>query len=250
MISKIFHGKTVRLRFILSLIVAPFLLFISLQSSFAQSELVKNLKQGKDQFVVVFGTSLSSGSHGASWMQVVADHFNKKYGTHLKYCLAGKGGMWSTWGVQNLEDSVISKNPNVVIMEFGINDAFEKYKTSPSVAKLNLEYMINRIRLQNPSCEIILQVMNMPIGKSSGFRPNLIAYYDMYRKVAKSEKLLLIDHYPNWQKILDKGEVEFLRYVPDGIHPNSESGRQIIAPLIINWLEGGKISRSGKNSLI
>ena len=51
----------------------------------AQTQLVKNLKDGKDQLVVVYGTSLSSGGHGKSWMQPVADYFNNKYGNHLKY---------------------------------------------------------------------------------------------------------------------------------------------------------------------
>lgn len=220
------------------------------QGLYAQTKLIKKLKNGEDQLIVVYGTSLSSGDNGKSWMGEVADHFNRKYGSHLKYRLAGKGGMWSTWGVHNLEDSVISRTPDVVIIEFGINDAFEKYKTTPELAKLNLEYMIDRIQMYNSNCEIVLQVMNMPIGKSAGFRPNLKAYYDMYRDVAKKRKLLLIDHYPNWQKILDRGEVEFLKHVPDGIHPNSKSGREIIAPFIINRLEGGKISRSEKNSLI
>lgn len=243
MLSKIIRDKIVSLRFILNILIIVFF-FSAGQSLYAQSQLVKNLKDGKDQLVVVYGTSLSSGDHGRSWMQEVADFLNKKYGSHLKYCLSGKGGMWSTWGVQNLEDSVISKNPDVVFIEFGINDAFEKYKTSETVAQLNLEYMIDRIRLQNPSCEIILQVMNMPIGKSAGFRPNLNAYYDMYRKVAKEKKLLLIDHYPDWQKILNQGEHIFLTHVPDGIHPNEESGRNIIAPLIIDCLEGGNVPKS------
>ena len=249
MLSKINHAKIAGSKFILTALVIAFPC-VTGQALYAQTQLTKKLKNGEDQLVLIYGTSLSSGDNGKTWMGEVADHFNRKYGSHLKYRLAGKGGMWSTWGVQNLEDSVISRSPDAVIIEFGINDAFEKYKTSPSVAQLNLEYMINRIRLQNPSCEIILQVMNMPIGKSAGFRPNLKAYYDIYREVAKKRKLLLIDHYPNWQKILDRGEVEFLKHVPDGIHPNSESGREIIAPFIINRLEGVKISRSEKNSLI
>lgn len=214
-------------------------LFISLSGT-AQSQLVKNLQEGKDQTVVVYGTSLSSGGHGKAWMQAVADYFNDKYGGHLDYYLAGKGGMWSTWGIQHLEDSVITKKPDAVIIEFGINDAFYKYETSPELAQLNLEYMIDRIQLAYPNCEIILQVMNMPIRKSAGYRPNLTAYYNVYRKVAKKRKLLLIDHYPNWQEILDKGETEFLKHVPDGIHPNDASGREIIAPFIINQLENTK----------
>lgn len=214
-------------------------LFISLCGT-AQSQLVKNLQEGKDQTVVVYGTSLSSGGHGKAWMQTVADYFNDKYGDLLNYYLAGKGGMWSTWGIQHLEDSVITKKPDAVIIEFGINDAFFKYETSPELAQLNLEYMVDRIQLAYPNCEIILQVMNMPIRKSAGYRPNLTAYYNMYRKVAKKRKLLLIDHYPNWQEILDKGETEFLKHVPDGIHPNDASGREIIAPFIIDQLENTK----------
>lgn len=240
MIYEIKHKGTLSRDFRLIVLIITMTFFVD-QSLFAQSQLVQNITNGKNQLVVVYGTSLSSDDCGKSWMEEVTNYLNNKYGNHLKYCIAGKGGMWSTWGVQNLEDSVISKNPDAVIIEFGINDAFEKYKTSPFVAKLNLEYMINRIRLQNPSCEIILQVMNMPIGKSAGFRPNLDSYYAMYRKVAKKKKTLLIDHYPNWQKILDMGEDEFLKYVPDGIHPNSESGREIIAPLIIECLEGKNI---------
>lgn len=207
-------------------------------STFSQSQLVRNLAAGKNQTVVVYGTSLSSGGYGQAWMGAVARQLNEKYGNHLKYCLTGKGGMWSTWAVQHLEDSVIQKQPDVVIIEFGINDAFLNYHTSPDLARLNLEFMISRIQMNRPSCEIILQVMNMPIGKSAGFRPNITAYYDMYRKVARKRKLLLIDHYPNWKIILSQGETEFLKHVPDGIHPNKESCIKIIAPEINKRLEG------------
>ena len=50
-------------------------------------------------------------------------------------------------------------------------------------------------------------------------RPNINAYYQMYRDVAKERKLLLIDHHPNWIKILESDKELFDRYVPDGIHP-------------------------------
>lgn len=209
----------------------------ALQPALSQTQIVKALKEGKNQTVVVYGTSLSSGKHGHAWMGEVARHLDQKYQGHLQYSLSGKGGMWSTWGVQHLEDSVIAKKPDAVIIEFGINDAFLKYNTSPKLAQLNLEYMINRIRLYNPECEIILQVMNMPVGKSAGYRPDLNKYYDMYRAVAKEKKLLLIDHYHRWEKILSKGEKEFLEKVPDGIHPSDKSGREIIAPFVLLKLE-------------
>lgn len=202
--------------------------------SFGQSGLVSQLEKGIRQDIVVYGTSLSSGGNGHAWMQPVAAHLGKLYGDSLiSYTLAGKGGMWSSWGVKNLEDSVIAKKPDAVFIEFGINDAFIDYHTPVSVARLNLEYMIDRIRLNDESCAIILQVMNMPIGKSAALRPNLNDYYDMYRSVAAEKGIMLIDHYPNWLKILAKGEEYFRKYVPDGIHPNKMAGGKIIAPQVI-----------------
>jgi acyl-CoA thioesterase-1 len=212
-------------------------MLIFIQPVYAQTELIKNLEAGRDQTVVIYGTSLSSGGNGRAWMGEVARQLNGKYGKHLDYYLSGKGGMWSTWGVQHLEDSVIHKEPDVVIIEFAINDAFYKYNTSVEVARLNLEYMIDRIHLSDESCEIILQVMNMPVGKSAQYRPELDRYYNMYREVARERGLLLIDHFENWQRILNQGKDVFLKYVPDGIHPSNESGKTIIAPFILEMLE-------------
>lgn len=206
-------------------------------SAFCQSRLIEQLKNGKPQHIVVYGTSLSSGGTGNVWMRVVSAAIQKQFGDGLiRYTLAGKGGMWSTWGVKNFEDSVIAKKPDAVFIEFGMNDAFQEYDTSVDLAKLNLTYMIDRIRLYSDSCDIFLQVMNMPISKSAGYRPHLDAYYAMYRETAKEKKVILIDHYPNWLAILDKGEDIFRQYVPDGLHPNKKGGEEIIAPKILEVL--------------
>lgn len=210
--------------------------FVSI--GFSQPNFVKNLSQGISQHVVVYGTSLSSGGHGRDWMDGVKAHMDSIFGADLlSYSLAGHGGKWSVWGVKNFEDSVIAKKPDAVLIEFGINDAFLEYNTSVSLAKLNLEYMIDRIRLYNNSCDIILQVMNMAIGKSASYRPHLEQYYTMYRQTAREKKVLLIDHFPNWQKMLERGEPFFLTYVPDGIHPNALGARKVIVPEIIKCLE-------------
>ncbi|MDB5087651.1 MAG: GDSL-like Lipase/Acylhydrolase family protein [Mucilaginibacter sp.] len=206
---------------------------------FAQSQLVKNLRKGKHQVLVVYGTSLTAGDGGRAWVDSVGTGLNKKYGGNLTVLNTAKSAMWSGWGVQNLEDSVISKKPDAVMIEFGINDAFLNYKTSPALARLNLIYMIDRIKLYNPACEVILQVMDIPINVHAEARPNLTAYYEMYRQVAVDRRLLLIDHYPHWQRILDQGKDLYLKYVPDGIHPSPESAKSIIAPYVLKRLEEG-----------
>lgn len=205
----------------------------------AQTRLVMNLKAGKPQVLVVYGTSLSAGTGGVAWVDSVNCYFNNKYDGKLRVINSGKSAMWSAWGVQHLEDSVVNKQPDAVLMEFSMNDAFLSYHTSVELAELNLNYIIDRLKIANPKCEVILQVMNIPIREHAKARPDLNAYYAMYRRVASKRKLLLIDHFEDWNNILKAGEQEYLKYVPDGIHPDVGSARKIIAPLVIKKLESG-----------
>ncbi|MCC8426851.1 SGNH/GDSL hydrolase family protein [Mucilaginibacter sp. UR6-11] len=220
--------------------VAILLTILQANLALAQSKLVKNLAAGKPQTLVAYGTSLTAAAGGHAWVDSVNRALNKKYSGLLKTVNAAKSGMWSTWGVQNLEDSVIRKNPDAVLIEFSMNDAFLSYKTSVELARLNLNYMIDRLKLYNPDCEVILQTMNIALNVHATARPDLLKYYQMYRDVAKARGLLLIDHYPHWQELLAKGKDAYLSEVPDGIHPGIEASKNIIAPYVIKLLEGRK----------
>lgn len=206
----------------------------------AQSQLIKNLSQGKHQTLVLYGTSLTAAEGGKAWADSITQALNDRFHGLLTTINSAKSAMWSTWGVQNLEDLVIAKKPDAVMIEFGMNDAFLPYHTSVAVARLNLNYMIDRIQLENPDCEVILQVMNIPTQGHLQQRPKIDDYYQMYRKVAKKRKLLLIDHYPHWKALLDQGLDNYLKYVPDGIHPGPQSARSIIATYILQRLDEGR----------
>lgn len=219
--------------------IAVFVIAIlTFSTTFAQSKLVKNLALGKPQVLVTYGTSLTAAVGGKAWVFSVDSALNKKYNGLLKTVNSAKSAMWSTWGVQHLEDSVIKKHPDAVLIEFGMNDAFTAYNTSVEVAKLNLNYMIDRIKLDNPDCEVILQTMDIALDGHGTARPDLLKYYQLYRDVAKKRHLLLIDHYPHWKELLDKGKDAYLKAVPDGLHPGVEASKSMIAPYVVARLEG------------
>jgi hypothetical protein len=108
--------------------------------------------------------------------------------------------------------------------------------------------MIERILKSNFDCEIVLMVMNPPIRVSLERRPKIKDYYQMYRDVARDRKLLLIDHYPNWEKILNKEPNLFKKYVPDGIHPTTEGCKMVVTPEIVRSLgiKAGQMNASDK----
>lgn len=218
-----------------------FLLFTILfcsMDAYSQSQLIRNLDKGKSQRIVVYGTSLSARPDG--WPAMLSDSLNAEYPGKVEVINSAKGAMWSTWGVENLQKRVLDKQPDAVLIEFGMNDAYLPYRTSLKASRLNLEYMIDRIKEMYPTCEIILQVMNMPIREHKEQRPLVDDYYDMYRKVARKRKLLLIDHYEYWLPILEKGEQEFLKWAPDGIHPEEPAWQTYTVPYILKSLKKGR----------
>lgn len=198
-----------------------------------KSKLVSNLESEKQQTVITYGTSLTAGG---AWVNQLQQALNHSYPGKAKVINSGKGAMWSQWGVDNLEKRVIEKEPDTVLIEFAINDAYLPYKTSVRQARSNLENMIERVRKANSKCEIVLMVMNPPVGVHLKRRPKIKEYYQMYRDVAKDRKLLLIDHYPKWESILNEDADLFKKYVPDGIHPGAEGCKAVITPNITKAL--------------
>jgi len=209
----------------------------------APTKLAANLAAGKKQTIITYGTSLTAGG---AWVAQLAQALKVRYGEQAPVINSGRGAMWSKWGVDNLDQRVIQKSPDAVIVEFAINDAFLAYKTSVADARANLENMIDRILKARPDCQIILMTMNPPIGVHLERRPRIEEYYQMYRDVAATRKLHLIDHYPAWKAILDNDAARFKKLVPDGIHPNPAGCSEVITPAIWQSVFGGDLPQPKK----
>jgi lysophospholipase L1-like esterase len=191
-------------------------------------QLIQNLEAGEMQTVVTYGTSLTKVG---TWPDQLREVLEQKYPGQVDLINSGKGGSTSVWGGDNFDNKVISKKPDAMFIEFAINDSVGQRMT---VAKSrgNLEGMIDRLLAVQPKCEIILMTMNPAVDIHGLRRPNVAAYYQMYRDVAKDRDFLLIDHYPNWKKVLDEDPARFLRYSPDGIHPVREGTLEVVMPEI------------------
>ena len=197
------------------------------------SQLIDNLNQGKPQTIVTYGTSLTEGG---AWVGQLRNTLETQYPDLVNFINSGKAGMWSTWGVDNLDRLVIDKRPDTIFIEFAINDAHVANQVSLAQSRANLKNMIARIRSANQYAEIILMTMNPPVGESLERRPHLQEYYQMVREVAKEMKLRLIDHDRHWQSLLENDRELFDQYVPDGLHPGSTGCQQVITPEILKSL--------------
>ena len=201
----------------------------------------KNLQTGKKQTVVVYGTSLSING---AWANSVKEYFDKEFPGQVTFANAAQAGMHSNWGVENLQKRVLTRQPDLVFIEFSANDAATKHKISREKSEANLDQMVKALRQQNPQVDIILQTMNPAWDSTTNTakkygtdRPDLESYYDVYRSYAQKNHLPLADHYPNWDKIKKDDPQRFEKDVADGIHPQSEPSLAVTWPTIRELLE-------------
>ncbi len=197
---------------------------------------VGKLEKGTPQRIVLYGTSLTAEG---PWVGQLRKTVDGKYPGLATWINNGGSGKASDWGLKNLKAKVIDQKPDVVFIEFSMNDAAPKLKVSREQARENLFKMVARIRGAQPHCEIILQLMNpadVDVGGKFSPRPDLRLYQNDYRDFAAANGLLCIDHFPAFQSQLDKGSDAYRLYVPDGVHPNAQGCESFLIPTLLKNL--------------
>lgn len=202
------------------------------------------LAAGQPRVVVTYGTSLT---HKGAWVGELSTWLSSEFPGLVTFHNAARSGMTSDWGVANLSARVLAHKPDLVFIEFSANDAATKNNISQEKSRANLDAMIRALREQNPAVEIILQTMNpawdspkTPDKKYGSERPELAAYYAVYRDYARDHSLPLVDNYPVWKRHLDENPSSFQRAVSDGIHPHSGPSKSITWPAVKSLLEAAR----------
>jgi acyl-CoA thioesterase I len=176
--------------------------------------------------VVALGTSLTETG---GWLEPLGRVAAERWGRPLTVLNFGKSGANSLWGVGQVE-RIIATRPDVVLIEFSVNDASWLKGVSLSQSRRNTEEIVARIRGELPRTKIYLMTMNPVYGLRRWIRPRLKAYYDLYGELAKGLGVGQIDNRPAWSRLT---RAQLTRAVPDGSHPIPEMTVQLVVPTIV-----------------
>ncbi|GAB3254210.1 hypothetical protein GCM10027347_14490 [Larkinella harenae] len=136
--------------------------------------------------------------------------------------------------LDRFESDVLARQPDLVIIGFGINDAHidNGGTTGPSRIPLekyrqNLSFMIEA--LQKQGSKLILTVPN-PLGKKYPDYQNerLQAYLNTVRELARKYRTGLVDNNKAFRDYQQQTGVPFDSLLLDGVHPN-DKGHELIA---------------------
>ncbi|MCD8535895.1 MAG: GDSL-type esterase/lipase family protein [Verrucomicrobia bacterium] len=194
------------------------------------SQLAHNLHSGVPQKVVLYGTSLTA--QGA-WIEPFKNFLNLNFPGLAQVINSGENGSISRQGLANIQQRVISHQPDTVFIEYAANDSEIAFRLSPSESRSNLEGMIQAINNSLPGTEIILMIMNPPLEPFLSTHPNWAAYNQQYREVASEQNLLLIDMEEAWLQVLAQSPASPAITIPDGIHPSLAGALAVTFPMII-----------------
>jgi acyl-CoA thioesterase-1 len=192
---------------------------------------VADLKNGCDVVIVAFGDSITAGyavrrGFPFFWKSMLQKKYPEAF---IELINSGISGDTTLDGLARLDWGVLSYEPDLVTINFGINDCvlglgLQEFKS-------NLSQMVRRIR-SGPGSEILL-LSSQPL-ETPPYDELVLDYYQAIEEVAREMETGFVDVYGAWMRRIDQG-ISLSSLILSGLdHPNEE-GYKIIAEEIMTY---------------
>jgi lysophospholipase L1-like esterase len=183
---------------------------------------------GRQLVIAALGTSLTK--RGA-WLEALPSALEPLLGRPVRTLNFGAVGANSRWGLAHA-DEVACARPDLVIVEFAINDAAIHRGVSLADSAANLTAIVERFR-NAATTRLYLMAMNPATGIRGVLRPRLATYYDLHARLAASLRTGFIDNRPAWAAL---SAAKLARALPDGLHPTDEAAVAITLANVVREL--------------
>jgi lysophospholipase L1-like esterase len=179
--------------------------------------------------IVAFGTSLTANG---GWQDELARRLGACRDGPVELETVALPGANSQWALETI-DEVVAKDPDIVLIEFSMNDASLLHGVSTDQSRTNTEAIILRLQAAIPRVQVVLMTMNPAAGLRAMTRPFLGDFYRIYREIAAEHHVPLADLTTRWE-----ADAQWPEALPDGLHPTPESARAVIVPELLRLLGG------------
>ena len=186
------------------------------------------MKSCEEATIVAIGDSLTYGwMVNKGYLDFLQEKFSEKYpAKEIQLINRGIPGDTAAGGLGRIESDVIVSNPDCVLIQFALNDAFMGY-SQDQFAK-NILLMIDKIS-QQTHADIVL-VTSVWI-KDPAFYSRAMAFYEQLEAIAADKGLPIARVHLYWKNKIDLG-LEFRNLVQwDMVHPTVE-GYKLMAEAI------------------
>lgn len=179
--------------------------------------------------LTVFGTSLSAPSQ--TWPEALAARIEACRGAPVELGRVAGIDRGSAWALGQV-DRVAAQDPDLVLVEFAINDADLLDGVLPPRARAQHAALLAALRAALPEARLVLLTMSPARGPRGWLRPFLARHYAQYGPLAAAAGTGLVDLHARWRAA--PGTAAAL--AADGLHPDPDAAAAIAAPALAAWL--------------
>lgn len=194
-------------------------------------EKIRQAQSGEKTTIAYIGGSItegiSAGSEGC-YAKLSYEYFRDTYGTgdNVEYVNAGLSGTPSNLGVLRLERDVLSHSPDIVFIEFAVNDGQDK------LAKESYESLVKTVLNQENSPAVVLLFNVIESGYTAQAHMKEIGEFYQLPMISAADALT---------KEFDDGRMTWDDYSDDQSHPNIE-GHKLLCEFIANMYTAAESS--------
>lgn len=203
----------------------------------------KMLEEGKRFKIVTYGACFFADNLRENpWVTALQKKWDADYPGQAKILIRGMGGVNSIWGLKNLKRRVIDAKPDIVFIEWSVNDAknikigHQAGGISKQDCEKNLNEMVNRIKESLPDCKVVIWT-TMPI-TTKGRDKSLDEYFDINRKYAKDNDLPLMDICAEFRKLKQENEkLYWMSLTEDEGHLTRFGANKVVLPFLLGKID-------------
>lgn len=199
---------------------------------------IEKLKKDKKLTIAYFGGSITAGAGASdasktSWRALTTDWFKKNFPeAKVSEVNAAIGGTGSDLGAFRCQAHVTSKDPDLVFVEFAVNDDGRAEQR----VKRSLEGIVRHIWISNPWAEIVLvytTTKTLAPAYAKGEVPKAVGYH---QAIAAHYSIPEINVGRDLAEQITRGEGTWESLTTDGVHP-SDAGYAVYMKSIAGFLE-------------
>jgi lysophospholipase L1-like esterase len=203
----------------------------------------KKIHSNQSVKIAYLGGSITRADNG--WREQTNSMLQKQFpGTKFEQIMAAIGGTGSDFGAYRLQNHVLDYNPDLVFVEFAVND---NAKTFLYVIE-SMEGIVRQIWKSNPKVDICFvytfQKVQLAFYQQNSFPVSVSAMEKVanYYKIPSICMALPVINLINQGNIILQGKNKDYQgkmvFSEDGVHPYTETGHKIYAETVIQHLKG------------
>lgn len=199
----------------------------------------RKLTADKNLTVAYIGGSVTVGT-GAdykteAWRALTTKWLQTEFGANVTEINASVGGSSALWALGRLQKAVIDKKPDLLFIEFSVNDNYCDFTYAQSAALM--EGIVKKVNAALPNCDIVIVTV---VDKKTIESPSVNA--QAHRDFAKYSGITWLDMTVPFREALKTQK--WADIVTDTVHPN-KTGYKIYADYITGEL--GKMLNESKS---